>query len=96
MINTIKSWFNWKVKLILIFTVLLMLFVAFMQMQRDNGRSTWYNYWDCVGEGSSLDRESDYDFIFNKCVTIRVNEDGSETRVKASLDIGLDGASSIE
>lgn len=92
----IKSLFNWKVKLTLLATVVLMLFIGFMSMERDNGQTTWNNWLDCIGEGQALERESDYDFLWNKCVTIRVNADGSETRVKANLDVGLEGSSGFE
>ena len=62
-----------------------------LTMERDNGKTTYRNWWDCHGIGSSLERESDYSILYNTCVTIRVNEDGSETRVNAALDVGLEG-----
>lgn len=96
MIERIKELFNWKAKLSLLVMVLFMLFIGFMQMERDNGKTTWNNWWDCIGEGQALDRESDYDLLWNKCVTIRINADGSETRVKANLDVGLEGSSLVE
>lgn len=96
MVERIKLMWNWKTKLSLLVMVLLMLFISFMNMERDNGQTTWNNWLDCVGEGQALERESDYDFLWNKCVTIRINADGSETRVKANLDVGLEGSSIIE
>jgi len=57
---------------------------------RDNDKPTWRNWWDCNGIGNSLDRESEYSIIYNTCVTLRVNEDGTTTKVMANLDIGLE------
>lgn len=85
------SAFDWKVKAILILIPILIGISWLGTLERDNGQSTWGNWIDCIGEGSALERESDYDILFNKCVTIRVNADGTETRVKANLDVGLEG-----
>ena len=86
-----SKYITWKVKLGLLLVVLTVVSGLFLNMTRDNGKTTLNNWWDCRGEGQSLKRESDYDLLYNKCVTIRVNQDGSETRVKASLDVGLEG-----
>ncbi|MGL4252909.1 MAG: hypothetical protein ACRCR2_02470 [Fusobacteriaceae bacterium] len=63
----------------------------FMSKVRSNGKTTWKNWWTCIGEGHSLNRESEYSPIFNTCVTLRKNADGTITKVKANLDIGLEG-----
>ena len=57
---------------------------------RENDKTTIQNMWECHGIGNSLDRESDYSILYNTCVTSRINEDGSVTKVMANLDVGLE------
>lgn len=84
----IKALWNWKTKLSLLITVLLILFIGFMKMERDNGKTTWSNLWECFGKGRNVRQESDYDFIFNKCAIIYKDENGNEyKRVHANLDV---------
>lgn len=85
-----KNWKVWLIAFLLVFGVTFTIY-AVLSMERDNGKTTMNNWLKCVGIGDSLERESEYSILWNTCVTIRVNEDGSETRVVAALDIGLEG-----
>ena len=80
-------------KIVVATAITLILGTTFLVMTkvRDNDKPTWRNWWDCSGIGASLDRDSEYSLIYNTCVTLRVNEDGTTTKVMANLDIGLEG-----
>lgn len=88
-----KKWFDWKVKLVLVLIVCLIGGVSFLFMERNNGETTIKNIWRCMGKGDALNRDWEYSPIFNECVTLRVNADGTVTPVFASLDFGFDGSS---
>lgn len=95
-----KKFITWKVILVAILLLSVGLFGAVLFKDRNPDpnitKATWERWWDCWGYGQSVERESDYSIIFDTCVTLRNNPDGTVTRVMANLDVGLGEGSEIQ
>lgn len=95
-----SRFWNWKTKLMLVFLVVFGVFIAIMMKDRNpdpNVAAPTYQRWlDCYGYGASVERDWEYSIIWDTCVTIRTNQDGSTTRVMANLDMGLGSEGAVE
>ncbi|UAW01117.1 hypothetical protein [Vibrio phage BUCT194] len=86
--NLIDKIWNWKTKTLLVVTLLAAFTYWLGSLNRDNGQSTWANWYDCKGEGWNVEQESEYTILANKCAIIYYNEDGTVAkRVPARLNV---------
>jgi len=96
----VNKYWNWKSKLGLVAVVGLIGFGGIMLKDRNPDKMvvepTYKRWLACYGYGSSVERDWEYSILWDTCVTIRTNPDGTETRVMATLDMGLGGEGSVE